>query len=212
MTIDLSPPSEALWSSWLESQHEWGGPSAQQPGSGLWLAHNMGVDPATPDGFATWVDALRQQPAAPTSPNTVPSTFWWAVREKRYIGSIQLRHELNDFLHEVGGHIGYSVRPSERGNGIATAALHRVLHHAAADIGLTRVLITCDENNTASRRVIEKCRGRLADTHAARLTIPRGRAPRRDTALLGDNRSNLSPLTHRATRSANTLVFERHRR
>ena len=70
------------------------------------------------------------------------------------MGMIDLRHWLNDFLAEYGGHIGYSVRPDERHKGYAKAMLRMVLKEAKAR-GLQRVLITCDDDNVASARTIE---------------------------------------------------------
>ena len=57
-----------------------------------------------------------------------------------------------------GGHIGYTVRPTERCKGYATQMLHRALEHCR-DIGLERVLLTCDPKDIASCRTIEKCNG-----------------------------------------------------
>ena len=68
---------------------------------------------------------------------------------------IDLRHRFNDYLAEIAGNIGYSVRPSERCKGYATRMLALVLEEARA-IGMQRVLITCDADNEASRRVIER--------------------------------------------------------
>ena len=53
-----------------------------------------------------------------------------------------------------GGHIGYSIRPSYRRRGYG----HRILQLAlekCGDLGMERVLVTCDEDNAASRRIIE---------------------------------------------------------
>jgi predicted acetyltransferase len=62
----------------------------------------------------------------------------------------------------VGGHIGYSVRPGARRRGVATAALAQGLEIAAA-LGIDPVLVTCDTDNTASRRTIEGAGGSLED-------------------------------------------------
>ncbi|WP_210414608.1 GNAT family N-acetyltransferase [Microlunatus elymi] len=78
------------------------------------------------------------------------------------VGFIALRHELNDLLMIIGGHIGYSVRPSRRREGIARTALGLVLREAEAR-GLDRLLITCDDDNVASYRTIESCGGVLQD-------------------------------------------------
>jgi len=141
MTVDLVAPDEALWVSWLESRDEWGGPQADQPGSALGVAQRLDLDLASRDGFGRWVQELLAQPEALPGPDIVPATNWWIVRDGRYLGAIQLRHSLNEFLADLGGHIGYGIRPSERRKGIASTALREVLTYAGDPVGLSRVLI-----------------------------------------------------------------------
>lgn len=76
-----------------------------------------------------------------------------------------LRHRLNERLLQTGGNIGYVVVPEYRRRGIATQMLRLTLL-LARERGLERVLITCDEDNMASRRVIEKCGGVFETTSA----------------------------------------------
>lgn len=80
--------------------------------------------------------------------------------KKRILGMIQLRHELNDYLLEIGGHIGYSVRPSERRKGYANEMLSKVLN-ICKQKGMDKVLVTCNEDNIASRKTILKNGGIL---------------------------------------------------
>lgn len=87
-------------------------------------------------------------------------TFWLVRNERTIVGVLQIRHTLTPFLEAEGGHIGYSVRPSERGKGYATHMLGMALDEARR-LGLKRVLITCDRRNVASARVIQKNGGRL---------------------------------------------------
>ena len=92
-------------------------------------------------------------------PDRVPWSTFWLVRDKeRILGCCRLRHRLNAYLEREGGHIGYDVRPSERGKGYATQLLRLTLEEAR-QLGLTRVLITADTANVASWRVIEKNHG-----------------------------------------------------
>ena len=65
-----------------------------------------------------------------------------------------MRHRLNDSLEVVGGHVGYTVRPSARSLGHATAMLGAVLPLARVR-GIDPALLTCGVANVASRRVIE---------------------------------------------------------
>lgn len=90
----------------------------------------------------------------------VPNSYFVGVVADRIVGRLSLRHQLNDFLVTRGGHIGYGVLPGQRGRGYATAMLQQALP-LCAQLGLSRVLLTCDVDHVASRRVIEKCGGVL---------------------------------------------------
>jgi predicted acetyltransferase len=72
----------------------------------------------------------------------------------------------------VGGHIGYGIRPSARGRGLATWALRSALPHAS-ELRLEKVLITCNDTNLASARVIEKAGGVLEDVRHTELGLTR---------------------------------------
>lgn len=73
-------------------------------------------------------------------------------------GFCSLRHHLQGNLINIGGNIGYGIRPTERGKGYGTVLL-KLLLEKAKEIGLNKVLLTCRENNDASRRLIEKFGG-----------------------------------------------------
>jgi len=156
----LVEPTADLHSSWLQAREEMG-PGAHIDGSGL-LERD---DVQTAAGFAAWTERLRRSADASLAPapGRVHSTYRWVVEDDTYLGTIDLRHELNDSLLEAGGHIGYSIRPSARRRGLATFALACTLERARA-MGLHRVLITCDPDNTASAATIERGGGRLEDT------------------------------------------------
>lgn len=85
----------------------------------------------------------------------VIATQFMYIREadKRIVGMIQVRHYLNEYLSKFGGHIGYSVRPTERLQGYAKNMLAAVLPYCK-EIGLESVLITCNEDNTGSEKTI----------------------------------------------------------
>jgi predicted acetyltransferase len=90
----------------------------------------------------------------------VPASTYWLICQNRIVGTCNLRHKLNDFLREFGGHVGFSVRPSERKKGFGTLMLGLLLEKAQ-ELGILRVLVTCDDNNIASARVIEKNDGKF---------------------------------------------------
>ena len=92
----------------------------------------------------------------------VPATSYLAIStdNERLIGMIQIRHNLNDFLLNYGGHIGYSVRKSTREQGYATEMLNLALRECARS-GIKKILLTCSKENSASARVIVKNGGVL---------------------------------------------------
>jgi predicted acetyltransferase len=92
----------------------------------------------------------------------VPGTFLVGVMGKKVIGRVSLRHELNDYLLEREGHVGYGVVASARRKGYASQMLKLTLPRARA-LGIKRILVTCDEDNAGSIAVIEGCGGELED-------------------------------------------------
>jgi len=94
----------------------------------------------------------------------VPVTTLWYADGATYLGTVIVRHQLTPELTRCGGHIGYQIAPRHRRQGHATAMLAAALAYCRDTLGLTRVLITCDETNTASRRVIEGNSGILENT------------------------------------------------
>lgn len=85
----------------------------------------------------------------------VPATQLLFIRksDSRLVGMLQVRHRFNDFLEQYAGHIGYSVRPSERRRGYAREMLRMALPFCR-ELGLDRVLISCIDGNIASERTI----------------------------------------------------------
>lgn len=135
------------------------------------LLGNLLRDAGPPDGTDAWIErVLDFERRLTTDPpgNFVPSTTYWWTDADTYLGRINLRHRLNDDLREIGGHIGYDIRPTARRRGHATAMLAAVLPRAAA-LGITEALVTCDTDNTASRKVIEANGGVLEDERGGKL-------------------------------------------
>jgi predicted acetyltransferase len=113
----------------------------------------------TPDGWlaAATADfgAFVEQRCATRVVWDVPVTELWFVDGATYVGTVVLRHGLTPALKVEGGHIGYHVVPSRRGQGVGTALLRAALPHARS-LGLDPLLVTCDVGNVASRRVLER--------------------------------------------------------
>jgi predicted acetyltransferase len=124
-------------------------------------------DPAQFAAYTEWLraDALEES-ARP--PGYVPgTTLWWADGEE-YLGRLTIRHRLTPSLLQLGGHIGYDIRPSARRRGHATAMLAAALP-VAHELGIDPVLITCDADNIGSRKVIEANGGVLEDERDGKL-------------------------------------------
>ena len=112
-----------------------------------------------------WLEELKKRSSEATVPEgLVPSSTYLGVREKdNYIvGMIDIRHYLNDFLKQFGGNIGYSVRKNERNKGYAKQMLKLALEKCK-DLKMKKVLITCDEDNIASEKVILSAGAKFED-------------------------------------------------
>lgn len=95
-------------------------------------------------------------------PGRVRCDFLVAEVAGGIVGRVSIRHELNGFLLNYGGHVGYGVAPGHRRRGHATEILRQSVARLA-DLGVDRVLVTCDDDNTGSAAVIENCGGVLED-------------------------------------------------
>jgi predicted acetyltransferase len=138
--------------------------------------HRDTLRPETPETIAevaadpgAYVASLLSPPGELILPDgtvgqAIPSTMLWRVEGETYLGWINIRHGLNANLEKVGGHIGYAVRPSARGQGHAAAMLAGALDWVRANLPLDRVLLTVNPSNPHSIRVIEKNGGVHTDT------------------------------------------------
>ncbi len=106
------------------------------------------------DDFTAYVTRLHRSHAGHARPGRVPQSTYWLVGGDRILGVSRLRHRLLPHLELEGGHIGYEIRPTERRRGLGTCILALTLEKAR-ERGLMRVLITCDDDNVGSWRIIE---------------------------------------------------------
>ena len=124
---------------------------------------SAGLDRLSP--IEDWLEELNKRSCEDTVPKgLVPSSTYLGVREKdNYIvGMIDIRHYLNEYLTQVGGNIGYSVRKSERNKGYAKQMLKLALEKCK-ELKIKKVLITCDEDNIASEKVILSANAKFED-------------------------------------------------
>ncbi|MFD7900434.1 GNAT family N-acetyltransferase [Streptomyces sp. NPDC059743] len=163
-------PDVRIQASFLDAMAEF---VAEGAGERALLLHEMEEFAASwhrPEVFATYVDRLNAEPLeeTPRVDGWVPNTTLWYVDGDTFLGRLAIRHRLNPFLRELGGHIGYAVRPSARRRGHATAMLTEAIP-VARGLGIESVLVTCDTTNTASRKVIESAGGVLEDERGGKL-------------------------------------------
>jgi predicted acetyltransferase len=162
--LTLASPSlalgDAFWA--LLDDYRAAGEIGHVPGSGAVDELATLAREALPD-FIRRLDERSRSIGLP--PGYVPDNAYWLVRcsDGAVVGVSSLRHRLTPALEDVGGHIGYSIRPSERRKGYGTSILALTMEKARA-LGLAQVLLTCDTDNLGSARIIEKNGGVLASS------------------------------------------------
>lgn len=167
----LVEPSLAWHDSWATAMAELHPEGLHVHGAGLWLLPEAEQWDLTETGCARLVERLLAQRDSPVDDH-VPCHFLWVVDDAdpatgAVVGFLALRVELNAWLLEQGGHVGYSVVPSHRRRGHAVRALGLAVRRAG-ELGLPRVLVTCDDDNIASARTIETGGGVLEDVRSGK--------------------------------------------
>lgn len=117
--------------------------------------------------FEGYVADITDKTGTITLPNgqtvaKVPFDVFWLVDGETFIGEASVRYELNDWLLSAAGHIGYGIRPSFERQGYGKLILKLTLAKCR-DYGTGPVLVTCNEENIASARIIEANGGVLED-------------------------------------------------
>lgn len=112
--------------------------------------------------YEGWLEKLEVDRTMEPNENRVPADTYFLVRESddRIIGMINIRHCLNENLRLIGGHIGYSVRPTERRKGYNKVNLYLELLRCQ-ELGIDEVLMDCDADNLGSARTMQALGGRL---------------------------------------------------
>jgi predicted acetyltransferase len=157
-------PGHELYASFVDMAQEFRARGEQDWPHGASAGDRLALDDFP--GYVRRVDQWARGESQP--PGYVPDTTYWLVVAGRVVGTLNLRHELNEKLEYEGGHIGYCIRPADRGKGYMTGFLRMGLEEAR-NLGLTRVLITCTRSNAASAAVIRRCGGVLEDERPSRL-------------------------------------------
>lgn len=113
--------------------------------------------------YSEWLRKVEQESDSLNTPvGKVPASTYFLIRtsDNKIIGMVNIRHKLNEFLLKEGGHVGYSIRPTERRNGFGTLILKLSLQKCM-ELKIDKVLVTCDKINTASAKVIQNNGGVL---------------------------------------------------
>lgn len=119
-----------------------------------------------PSDFAGMLKLLNdQEQGLNLAEGRVPDTTYWLVAGGRdVVGCVNIRHYLNERLEQIGGHIGYGIRPSARGQGYAPEMLRLALVKAG-ELGIRRALVTCDAANIRSERTILRNGGEADESY-----------------------------------------------
>lgn len=119
----------------------------------------LGLEPAM--DWKRYLDMLEDYRQGRNLPDgIIPATFLIATVNDEIVGRADIRHTLNDHLARRGGHIGYAVLAEHRRRGHGRVILRQSLD-LTHQMGIERVLITCDDDNEGSRQIIESCGGTL---------------------------------------------------
>jgi len=112
--------------------------------------------------FPEYLDTLRSAETDPLAGDVPTSYYWLIVNGDTYAGDLELRHHLNESLKRFGGHMGYKIRPTLRKQGYGKLICKLGILEARRR-GITDILVTCDDDNIGSQKIIEANGGILKD-------------------------------------------------
>jgi len=117
-------------------------------GGETWIHGSNGFMKA--ENYENWLEAItKARTEAP--PGWVQYSTYFLMDGGRIIGTTQVRHSLNEGTLQKGGHIGYGVRPLERGKGYGTQILALALE-LCRELRIEKALVTCDKDNIPSAK------------------------------------------------------------
>ncbi|WP_243713006.1 GNAT family N-acetyltransferase [Macrococcus carouselicus] len=144
--------TEADETAFMDYYNEWPVPDEMVPSATNYSRYNR---------FDDFLSGLNQRESGE---DWVTNTTFFYFVGGRIVGAGNIRHYLNEALLQTGGHVGYGVRPSERNKGYALAILRTSLEYLKT-LNVERALVTCDEDNPASAKVIIKAGGREGERY-----------------------------------------------
>lgn len=114
------------------------------------------------DNYDGWLEKLEEDRTRIPNEEKVPAETYFLVRENdnKIVGMINIRLTLNENLKKFGGHIGYSIRPTERKKGYNKVNLYLGLLYCK-EHGISEVLMDCDKSNLGSAKTIQALGGKL---------------------------------------------------
>jgi len=146
MRVELVFPTMDYADSWQEAMNDLDAEGTK----GFWKV------PGVPLNVSEYVPYTKEAAEGKNLPKGwVPNSTFWLIVDGEFVGHGNIRHELNDWLSRIGGHIGYTIAPKHRRKGYGTKILELLLPEAAR-LGHEKVLMTCDEDNVGSRKIIER--------------------------------------------------------
>ncbi len=154
MTIPpfLTRPSERYKDDFIEAVYEY-------------IQENLGLSwnpKILNERFDEYLKTLRAAETEPLAGDVPTSYYWLIVDGQSYAGDLELRHHLTDSLKRFGGHIGYKIRPTMRRQGYGKLICQLGILEARRK-GITDILITCDDDNIGSQKIIEANGGIFKD-------------------------------------------------
>ena len=151
--MKLYKPSLRFRKSWEAALKEFNAEHAR----GFWNV------PEKPTSIHEYIRRVRDHQKGRNLPEYwVPATTYWLIDKGKFVGHCNIRHKLTPKLRTIGGHIGYFIRPGERRKGYGTKILELALKKAR-HLGLKKVMVTCNDDNIGSQKIIEKNGGKLKD-------------------------------------------------